>query len=111
MIMTGEQLKTLAKMKKLIIIGHKRFASRKDRDYIQELLDIGITEELAWNEILTLSAHNYVNDYKPSYSKSGNDALTFKKDINGYKVYIKLKIENYKKEDETVCLSFHKDYM
>lgn len=33
--MTGEQLKQLSKMKKLINQGHKRFASRKDRDYIQ----------------------------------------------------------------------------
>lgn len=110
MTMTGEQLKQLAKMKKLINQGCKKFIGRKDRDYIQELLDIGITEEMAWNEILTLSAHNYVYDYKPFYGKRGEDALTFKKIINGYKVYIKIKIEEYNKKDTTVCLSFHIDH-
>lgn len=110
MIMTSEQLKQLSRMKKLINQGHKRFASRKDRDYIQELLDIGITEEMAWSEILTLSAQNYVRDYKPFYAKRSDDALTFKKMINGCKVYIKIKIEEYNNNDATVCLSFHIDY-
>ena len=109
-VMTGKQLKQLSRMKKLISQGHKRFACRKDRDYLQELLDIGITEEATWNEILTLSAQNYVYDYKPFYEKMGDDALTFKKMINGYKVYIKIKLEKYNNMGTTVCLSFHIDY-
>ena len=95
--MTGEQLKLLTKMKKLITKGNKRFANRRDRDYLEELLEIGITESLAWQEILTLSSYNYVQDYKPFYSKSEN-SLVFKKDINGNRVYIKLKIEEYNKK-------------
>ena len=78
--MTGEQLKLLTKMKKLITKGNKRFANRKDRDYLEELLEIGITESLAWQE------------------------------INGNRVYIKLKIEEYNNKKMTVCLSFHLDY-
>lgn len=74
--MTGEQLKLLSKMKKLIKNGQRRFANRKDRDYYQELLEIGISEERAWSEILTLSSFNYVSDYKPFYSKTGQ-SLTF----------------------------------
>ena len=50
--MTGEQLKLLSRMKKLIIQGNKKFAIRKDRDYLAELLEIRITENLAWQEIL-----------------------------------------------------------
>ena len=107
--MTGEQLKLLTKMKKLITKGNKRFANRKDRDYLEELLEIGITESLAWQEILTLFSYNYVQDYKPFYSKSEN-SLVFKKDINGNRVYIKLKIEEYNNKEMTVCLSFHIDY-
>lgn len=110
MNMTGKQLKLLSKMKKLINQGYKKFACRIDRDYVQELLDIGITEELAWYEILTLSAQNYIHDYKPFYEKIGDDALTFKKKINGFIVYIKLKLEKYNKNETTVCLSFHIDY-
>ena len=107
--MTGEQLKLLTKMKKLITKGNKRFDKRKDRDYLEELLEIGITESLAWQEILTLSSYNYVPDYKPFYLKSEN-SLVFKKDINGNRVYIKLKIEEYNNKEMTVCLSFHIDY-
>lgn len=107
--MTGEQLKLLSKMKKLIIQGNKKFASRKDRDYLAELLEIGITENLAWQEILTLSSYNYVPDYKPFYLKSEN-SLVFKKNINGNIVYIKLKIEEYNNKEITVCLSFHIDH-
>lgn len=109
-MMTSEQVKQLSRMKKLINQGYKRFASRKDRDYIQELLDIGITEEMAWSEILSLSAKDYIYDYKPFYSKNSEEALTFKKMINGYKVYIKIKIEEYNNNDATVCLSFHIDH-
>lgn len=107
--MTGEQLKLLAKMKRLITKGNKKFINRRDRDYLEELLEIGITESLAWQEILTLSSYNYVLDYKPCYSKSEN-SLVFKKDINGNRVYIKLKIEEYNNKEMTVCLSFHLDY-
>ncbi len=107
--MTGEQLKLLSRMKKLIIMGNRKFANRKDRDYVEELMEIGITETFAWQEILTLSAYNYIPEYKPLYTK-GENALIFKKDINGNRVYIKLKIEEYNNKDMTVCISFHIDY-
>lgn len=45
MQMTPTQLKQLAKMKQLINKGYRRFAYRKDRDYVSELLEIGISEE------------------------------------------------------------------
>jgi hypothetical protein len=61
---TIEQIKMLNKMKKLIKSGHRRFAPRSDRDYIQELLEIGISEEEAWQEILSLTAFDYKSDYK-----------------------------------------------
>lgn len=108
--MTGEQIKLLSKMKRLIHSGNKKFVSRKDRDYIQELLDIGISEADAWKEIISLSSYDYFPDYKPTYSKKGEDALTFKKTINGYIVYIKIKIEQYNNNEMTVCLSFHIDH-
>lgn len=108
--MTEAQIKLLHKMKTLINNGYKRFAYRKDRDYIQELLDIGITENDAWQEILTLSSKNYYPNYKDFDSKIGEDALIFKKYINGYIVYIKLKLEQYNNSEITVCLSFHIDY-
>ena len=98
-------------MKKLVSDGNRMFANRKDRDYIQELLDIGITEEEAWQEILTLSAIDYCPDYRPFYKKESNDnALIFKKNINNNMTYIKIKIEEYYNSKLTVCLSFHIDH-
>ena len=109
--MNEKQLRLLSNAKKLIIKGKRRFQIRPDRDYIQELLTIGITEEYAWNVILSLSNKDYVFDYRPFYNKEGN-ALVFKRMINGYKVYIKIKIESINDlENETVCLSFHIDNM
>lgn len=108
--MTGEQLKKLSKMKKLINEGYRKFQTRNDRDYLQDLLDIGITEEYAWSEILLLSLHDYIHDYKPFFSKGKSDGLTFKKKINGYLIYIKLTIEEYNNNEETVCWSFHIDH-
>lgn len=108
--MTDKQKRLFAKMKKLINKGCRKFARRKDREYLQDLLEIGITEEKAWQEILSLSSANYQQDYRPFYLKQGDDALVFKKYINGYLIYIKLKIEEYNNKELTVCLSFHIDY-
>lgn len=108
--MTEQELKQLAKMKKLIIQGKKRFEYRSDRDHVQELLDIGISDDEAWQQVLSLSKANYWPDSKPSYLKNSEDVLVFKKMINGVKVYIKLKIEEYNNMETTVCISFHIDH-
>ena len=109
--MDEKQLRILSNAKKLIINGHCRFQIRSDRDYIEDLIMIGITEEYAWKVILSLSNRDYVFDYRPFYNKTGN-ALVFKRLINGYAVYIKIKIEcNYDIGEEVVCLSFHIDNM
>lgn len=106
--MNNNQLRKLSEAKKLIKENKKRFQVRPDRDYIQDLLDLGITEEEAWNQILLLNAYYYFHDPKPYYS-GGSDALIFKKEINGIVAYIKLDIEKIDSGKETVCLSFHPD--
>ena len=62
--MTNEQIRLLSKMKKLINEGKRRFANRKDRDYLASLLELGITESEAWNYILRLSVHYYYPDFE-----------------------------------------------
>lgn len=107
--MNNEQLKILSKMKKLIKLGKRRFQIRKDRDYLQDLLELGISESEASNIILELNKHFYFNDPKPLYYKN-TDTLIFKKQINGVVAYIKLKIEkNNNQEEIVVCISFHED--
>ena len=96
-------------MKKLIREGKRKFLIRKDRDYLQDLLEPGISETEAWNIILELNKNFYFNNPKPSYFKTTN-TLIFKKQINGIVAYIKLTIEeNNNKEEIAVCISFHED--
>ncbi len=106
--MNQEQLKLLSKMKKLITAGNRRFQIRKDRDYLEALAELGISEEEAWNNyILSLNSNFYIPDKKPNYSR-GTEALTFLRKINSKDAYIKLKIEqNNNNVEEIVCLSFH----
>lgn len=106
--MNGEEIKLLSKMKQLIKVGKRRFQIRSDRDYIQDLLNIGITEELAWEHITYLNSAFFFFDSRPSYFKT-DKLLVFKKTINGTLTYIKLRLENNCGENEVVCISFHQD--
>lgn len=51
--MVINQAKVLSRMKKLIKEGKRRFQLRKDRDYLIDLLELGLSENEAWNYILT----------------------------------------------------------
>lgn len=107
--MNLEQNKLLSKMKNLICEKKRRFENREDRNYLEDLLEIGITPSEAWEHILRLNCHMYFPDPKPSYKRS-SDTLTFKKMINNIYVYIKLQLEiTDEKEELVVCFSFHRD--
>ena len=106
--MDGAQLKEFSKMKELITMGKRRFEVRPDRDYLKDLVELGISEEEAWNYILLLNKNFYFYDPKPDYYKNLN-TLIFKRKINDVLAYIKLKIEKNNNDDEVVCLSFHRD--
>ena len=67
--MNASQIKLLAKMKKLITINKRKFAVRKDKDYVEELLELGITETETWGNILSLNANFYYTDPKPYLCK------------------------------------------
>lgn len=43
--MQPEQIKQLSEYKKLIVQGNRKFQSRKDRNYIDDLSEIGLTIE------------------------------------------------------------------
>lgn len=76
--MTSSQIKVLSEIKKLVKLGKRKFAQRKDYDYLQDLLEIGITEEEAWNQVLYLNKNFWFIDPKPSYSKKSDDACYLK---------------------------------
>ena len=105
--MTAKEIHLLKKMKELVKNGKRRFQERKDRLYTDDLAELYLTEEQAWNHVLSLNPNMYYVDNKPFYKQSPNK-LTFKKVINKNIVYIKLAIEKINGE-EVVCWSFHKD--
>ena len=53
--MNGTKLKQLSRMKELITLGKRRFQNRPDRDYLSDLVELGISEEEVWNYILLLN--------------------------------------------------------
>lgn len=104
--MKPEQLRQLSEYKKLIVQGKRKFQPRKDRNYLEDLSEIGLTIEEAWLQILSLNKNNYFFDPKPNY-RSDKNTLIFKKMINKKIVYIKLKKEI--NASIVICLSFHID--
>lgn len=106
--MRPEQIRQLSEYKKLIVQGNRKFQPRKDRNYIDDLSEIGLTIEEAWMQILSLNKNNYFFDPKPNY-KSDKNTLIFKKIINRKMVYIKLKKEIDLSCEIVICLSFHID--
>lgn len=93
--MNGEQIRLLSEIKKLIKLNKKHFKSRDDRNYLEDLLNLGLTEEEAWQHIYYLKPQFYFVDHKPIFSKSLKKCLTFKKIINNKIAYIKLCIDEY----------------
>lgn len=106
-LMNGDQIRLLSEIKKLIKLNKKYFKSRNDRNYLEDLLNLGLTEEEAWQHIYYLKPQFYFVDPKPIFSKSLKKCLTFKKLINNKIAYIKLCIDDDTVEAE--CWSFHED--
>lgn len=106
--MNQQDVKYLGYIKNLVYLKKRRFEVRPDRDYLNDLLNLGITPLEAWEHILSLNKHLYFVDPKPNYFKDGK-SLTFKKYINGKIAYIKIRVEKDDNDDEVVCLSFHED--
>lgn len=105
--MNEHQIRLLFEIKKLIRAKKRHFKIRNDRNYLEDLLELGITEQEAWNHILYLKPQFYFIDPKPNYSKPVNECLVFKKNINGKIAYIKICINSDNVEAE--CWSFHED--
>lgn len=106
-LMNGDQIRLLSEIKKLIKLNKKHFKSRNDRNYLEDLLNLGLTEEESWQHIYYLKPQFYFVDPEPIFSKSLKKCLTFKKLINNKIAYIKLYIDDDTVEAE--CWSFHED--
>lgn len=105
--MNNKEIQMLKKMKQLISNGKCKFKKRHDRDYLEDLINLGITIDDAWDIILRLKPQTFFYDEYYNITSLDN-ALTFHWLVNGKVAYIKLKIE-YENGEETVCWSFHED--
>lgn len=56
--MDQHQIQLLTRMKGLIKEGKRKFKVRKDRNYLDDLLDLSLTVDEAWEEILTLNKNS-----------------------------------------------------
>lgn len=77
---------------------------RENRD---ALVELGITEQIRKNEIMSLSIDDYSSGPEPDVDMPG-DIWVFGKEINGHGVYIKLKIADVGGKRIAKCISFHK---
>lgn len=98
----------LAKSKKLISTGKYDFVPR--RKNMQSLAQHGLTITDAKNEILELVVDDYYKGPKQDFDPNRpGDIWEFKKNINGIKFYIKIKIVHENGKDILKCLGFHED--
>lgn len=98
----------LVKAKKLMAAGKYVFVPREKN--MQALSNHGITIADAKSEIMGLMVKDYYKGPKQDFDSLQNgDIWEFKKDVDGDKFYVKLKIQNRNGEDILKCLSFHED--
>lgn len=98
----------LAKVKNLLSSGKYDFVPR--RKNMQALAQYGLTITDAKNEILGLVVGDYYNGPKQDFDPNRpGDIWEFKKDIDGIRFYVKVKIVQENGGDILKCLGFHED--
>ena len=96
----------LARIKELVASGKRHFVIRKDRNYRQDLFDLGIGNmNKVWDVILRLEFENMTKKPELDNNGSGDFVYFYQMDMpNGKTAYIKLKIDEHR---GCVCISFH----
>lgn len=98
----------LVQIKKLLSSGKYDFVPR--RKNMQTLAQYGLTIMDAKSEILGLTVGDYYRGPRQDYdSNRPGDIWEFKKNIDGSRFYVKVKIVQENGESILKCLSFHED--
>ena len=98
----------LTEVKRLLSAGKYDFVPR--RKNMQTLAQHGLTIADAKNEILGLVVGDYYKGPKQDFDpKRPGDIWEFKKQIDGMKFYVTVKIVQDNGEDILKCLAFHED--
>jgi hypothetical protein len=105
---TTDIVNFLVELKILVSTGKYDFVPRKKN--MQSLAQYGLTIADAKDEILGLVASDYYKGPKQDFDPNRpGDIWEFKKDIDGTKFYIKVKIVQENGANVLKCLAFHKD--
>jgi hypothetical protein len=75
--------------------------------YKDAFIELGITKDMAFQDLLSLSVEDYCSGPEPDKDKPGS-IWEFGKNIEGKEVYIKLKIAEIGAQKYAKCISFHK---
>jgi len=75
--------------------------------YKDAFIKLGITKDMAFQDLLSLSVEDYCSGPDPDRGKPGF-VWEFGKKIEGKEVYIKLKITEIGAQKYAKCISFHK---
>jgi hypothetical protein len=99
--------KFLMDFKKLITTKHFLWVQRIEKN--KSIVELGLNRKAVESELLSLSVTNYCSGPHPDkdLSKPGM-VWKFGTEIDGYDVYIKLKIAEFNGGKLAVCISFHK---
>ncbi len=98
----------LAQAQGLLAEGRYVFVPRTKN--LEALADHGLTIADAREEILSLTEEDYFKGPKTDFDISQpGDIWEFKKRVDGFRFYVKLKIQSRNGRDILKCLSFHED--
>ncbi len=96
----------LKEFKKLAVVNEEDiFVDRTE--YEKGFIELGITKDIAFQEVLSLSIEDYCKGPEADRDRPG-EVWEFGIDIDGMGVYVKLKIAEINGKKYAKCISFHK---
>ena len=106
----GEVSGFLGEFSAAISLGYQKWVERPLVDRHQQLIELGVTQDLALKTIQDLGPGNYSGGPKPDDTNPARSVWIFGESIDGIEAYIKLALQPHKKKNITYGMiwSFHK---
>ena len=107
----GDVTRFLGDFSAAISLGRHKWVARPLVDRHQQLIDLGMTENLAVETIKNLGPDNYSGGPKPDDKDPNRSIWVFGEDVDGVEAYIKLALQPHNKKRSIVygmIWSFHK---
>lgn len=92
-----------------VLVTQRRLSFVPRRDISKTFVSLGITENIATQELLKLSVVDFSKGPVPDNDRPDQNLWIFKKEIDGKQAYIKLLIFSVDGNEYAKCISFHID--